>query len=80
MNFSMSLTHADNRLDVTNSNRDSTDNIGFASDVCIELRYFFFVYFVEFWLNISLGINNVLFKHFLIDLEIGVSLLDCTFV
>jgi len=69
------LTHSNNRLDVTDGDRNTTHDVRLTSDVCIELSYLFFVNLVELGMNVTLGVNDVLLQHFLIDLEVRVSLL-----
>lgn len=76
----MGLTHANDRLDVTDCDRNTTHNVRFTSDICVELSNLLLVDFVEFGVDVSLCVNYVLLQHFLIDLEVWVSLLDLALV
>ena len=80
MNLSVGLTHTNDRLDVTDCDRNTAHNVRLTPDVCVELSNLLLVDFVEFGVDVSLCVNYVLLKHFLIDLEVWVSLLDLAFV
>ncbi len=80
VNFSVCLTHANDGLDVTDRNRNATYDVRLTSDVCVELSHLLLVNFIEFGMNVSLGVNDVLLQHFLVNLEVRVSLFDLTLV
>ena len=65
---------------MTNSDRNSTNDVRLPSNVCIELSDFFFVDLVELRLHMTLSVNDVLLKQLLVNLEVGIGLLDIAFI
>ena len=73
------LTHSDDALDVSDGDRDSTNDVGLSSDVSVELSDLVLVDLGELWLLEPLGVDEVLLQGLLRDqiiLVLPVSLHD----
>ena len=52
---------------MSDSNGDSTNDLGLSTDVSIELGHLLLVYFVQFGLHVSAGIHDIFLEKILFD-------------
>lgn len=62
----ISLTHSEHTLNVSDGDRDASYDMGLASDVSVEVSHFIPVDLVQAWMAVSLSVNYVLAKEFLL--------------